>query len=196
MTATAAPRADLPRWAETLRQKYLAAEASTFVLYRNVFDNFLVGDKLHTLQSFLVEELFRDTKKNVVEVSLERGIRHLNSKTSVALAALTDLNGEDTELLPKLHRLEAQMRSEQSTAVIVPYADALLPAGDPSFMAQADRQTYLAFHRWSLDTTLTQGDNITILITESLGPSTPGCCPTPRWRPSKSRCQTWHSANA
>jgi len=177
MTVPANPRAALPKWAETLRQKYLAAEASTFVLYRNVFDNFLVGDKLHNLQSFLVEELFLDTKKNVVEVSLERGIRPLNGKTSPTLA---EIDGENTELLPKLHRLEAQMRTEQSTAVIVPYADALLPAGDPSFMAQPDRQTYLAFHRWSLDASLTQGDNITILITESLGAINPGLLSNPK----------------
>jgi ATP-dependent 26S proteasome regulatory subunit len=177
MTIPVTPRADLPKWAETLRQKYLAAEASTFVLYRNVFDNFLVSDRLHSLQSFLVDELFRDTKKNVVEVSLERGIRSLNGKTSASLA---EINGQDAELLPKLHRLEAQMRSEQSTAVIVPYADALLPAGDPSFMAQVDRQTYLVFHRWSLDASLTQGDNITILITESLGAINPGLLSNPK----------------
>ncbi|MDD5028240.1 MAG: ATP-binding protein [Rhodoferax sp.] len=177
MSAPASSRTDFPKWAETLRQKYLAAEASTFVLYRNVFDNFLVGDKLHNLQSFLVEELFRDTKKQVVEVSLERGIRSLNSKTSATLA---EINGEDTELLPKLHRLEARMRSEQSTAVIVPYADALLPAADPSFMAQTDRQTYLVFHRWSLDASLTKGDNITILITESLGAINPGLLSNPK----------------
>jgi transitional endoplasmic reticulum ATPase len=72
------------------------------------------------------------------------------------------------------------MRSEQSTAVIVPYADALLPAGDPSFMAQQDRQTYLVFHRWSLDKTLTSGDNITILITESLGAINPGLLSNPK----------------
>ncbi|BCO29806.1 ATP-dependent zinc metalloprotease FtsH [Rhodoferax lithotrophicus] len=177
MSVPATPRADLPKWAETLRQKYLAAEASTFVLYRNVFDNFLVGGKLHNLQSFLVEELFRDTKKSVVEVSLERGIRSLNGKTSAALA---ELNGDAPDLLSQLHRLEAQMRSEQSTAVIVPYADALLPAGDPSFMAQTDRQTYLVFHRWSLDASLTQGDNITILITESLGAINPGLLSNPK----------------
>nr|WP_319564604.1 ATP-binding protein [uncultured Rhodoferax sp.] len=177
MSVPATPRADLPKWAETLRQKYLAAEASTFVLYRNVFDNFLVADKLHNLQSFLLEELFRDTKKSVVEVSLERGIRSLNGKTSAALA---ELNGDAPDLLSQLHRLEAQMRSEQSTAVIVPYADALLPAGDPSFMAQTDRQTYLVFHRWSLDASLTQGDNITILITESLGAINPGLLSNPK----------------
>jgi len=180
MSAPATLRADLPRWAETLRQKYLAAEASTFVLYRNVFDNFLVGDKLHNLQSFLVEELFRDTKKNVVEVSLERGVRQLNGKTGTALGQLADADVDGTDMLPKLHLLEARMRNAQSTAVIVPYADALLPAGDPSFMAQSDRQTYLAFHRWSLDTSLTQGDNITILITESLGAINPGLLSNPK----------------
>ncbi|MBK9345887.1 MAG: ATP-binding protein [Burkholderiales bacterium] len=179
MTAPTTTRNPLPRWAETLRQKYLAGEASTFVLYRNVFDNFLVGDTLHNLQSFLVAELFKDTKKHICEVSLERGIRVLNGKTDSALAA-SATSDADTPLLQALHTLEAQMRSEQSTAVIVPYADALLPAGDPSFMAQQDRQTYLAFHRWSLDKTLTSGDNITILITESLGAINPGLLSNPK----------------
>jgi transitional endoplasmic reticulum ATPase len=179
MTATSATRNVLPRWAETLRQKYLAGEASTFVLYRNVFDNFLVGDTLHNLQSFLVAELFKDTKKHVCEVSLERGIRVLGGKSDSTLAA-TSAGPEDAPLLQALHTLEVQMRTEQSTAVIVPYADALLPAGDPSFMAQPDRQTYLAFHRWSLDKTLTSGDNITILITESLNAINPGLLSNPK----------------
>lgn len=179
MTAPTTTRNPLPRWAETLRQKYLAGEASTFVLYRNVFDNFLLGDTLHNLQSFLVAELFKDTKKHIREVSLERGIRVLNGKTDSALAA-SATSDSDVPLLQALHTLEAQMRSEQSTAVIVPYADALLPAGDPSFMAQQDRQTYLAFHRWSLDKTLTSGDNITILITESLGAINPGLLSNPK----------------
>ena len=179
MTAATPPRAELPRWAETLRQKYLAAEASTFVLYRNVFDNFLVGDNLHNLQSFLVDELFRDTKKQVLEVSLERGIRSLSGKPVIGnLTAPAEDDG--STLLQSLHKLEARMRSEQSTAVIVPYADALLPAGDASFMAHQDRQIYLTFHRWSLDKSLTSGDNITILITESLGAINPGLLSNPK----------------
>ena len=177
----AAARQALPRWAETLRQKYLAGEASTFVLYRNVFDNFLVGDTLHNLQSFLVAELFRDTKKHVCEVSLERGIQVLAGKADAATlaAAAASADGEPS-LLQSLHALEKQMRSEQSTAVIVSYADALLPAGDPSFMAHQDRQIYLAFHRWSLDHTLTHGDNITILVAESLNAINPGLLSNPK----------------
>ena len=175
MAAPSTTRNALPRWAETLRQKYLAGEASTFVLYRNVFDNFLVGDTLHNLQSFLVAELFKDTKKHVVEVSLERGIRSLSG-----LPGLVTHGDDAPELLAALHSLETQMRTEQSTAVIVPYADALLPAGDPSFMAQQDRQIYLAFHRWSLDKSLTTGDNITILVTESLNAINPGLLSNPK----------------
>ena len=181
MTA-ATSRTKLPRWAEILRQKYLAGEASTFVLYRNVFDTVLVGEKLHTLGSFLVEELFKDTKQQVCEVSLERGIRvlsgSLEDRQQVLLHQLED--GGEPDLLAALHALEQRMRAQQSTAVIVPYADALLPAGDPSFMAQPDRQTYLVFHRWSLDPALTQGDNIVVLIAESLNAINPGLLSNPK----------------
>lgn len=176
MTAPATSRHPLPAWAESLRQKYLAGEASTFVLYRNVFDNFLVGDTLHSLQSFLVAELFKGTKKHVCEVSLERGIRPLNGAAGEGSGDAAD----GINLLLSLHALEDLMRVEHSTAVIVPYADALLPAGDPSFMAQQDRQIYLAFHRWSLDKVLTSGDNITILITESLNAINPGLLSNPK----------------
>lgn len=175
----ASARRSLPQWAETLRQKYLAGEASTFVLYRNVLDTFLAGETPHNLQSFLVTELFKDTKKYVCEVSLERGLRVLSGKP-VAEAVKVDDDSASHPLLQSLHALENRMRSEQSTAIIVPYADALLPAGDPSFMAQQDRQIYLAFHRMSLDQSLTRGNNITILITESLNAINPGLLSNPK----------------
>lgn len=183
MAATPKPeRSPLPKWAETLRQKYLAGEASTFVLYRNVFDSFLVGETLHGLQSFLVDELFRDTKKQICEVSLERGVRVLRSQEG-GIPVATNEGLVDTDgagLLAELHRLERQMLGGQSTAVIVPYADALLPAGDPSFMTYQDRQIYLAFHRWSLDKALTAGDNISVLITESLNAINPTLLSNPK----------------
>ncbi|ABM38438.1 AAA family ATPase [Polaromonas naphthalenivorans] len=175
-----ATRNPLPRWAETLRQKYLAGEASTFVLYRNVFDNFLAGETLHNLQSFLVAELLRDTKKHICEISLERGIQVLVGKAGAGMGTAEGESTDGSTLLQSLHALEKQMRAEQSTAVIVPYADALLPAGEPSFMAHQDRQVYLAFHRWSLDQTLTRGDNITILIAESLNAINPGLLSNPK----------------
>ncbi len=185
MTPSSTPTTEvrpLPKWAETLRQKYLAGEASTFVLYRNVFDSFLVAGKLHSLQSFLVEELFRDTKKRVCEISLERGIRALRDQADGLGATAESVPGgaDGTQLLPEIHRLERQMLGGVSTAVIVPYADALLPAGDASFMSYQDRQIYLAFHRWSLDQALTKGDNIVVLITESLNAINPSLLSNPK----------------
>ena len=176
------PLRQLPKWAETLRQKYLAGEASTFVLYRNVFDSFLVGETLHSLQSFLVEELFRNTKKQVCEVSLERGLRVLRSEEGGYPASAAETSGvaDVAQLLSELHRLERQMLGGVSTALVVPYADALVPAGDVSFMSSQDRQIYLAFHRWSLDKELTKGDNITLLIAESLNAINPNLLSNPK----------------
>ena len=174
-------RNPLPKWAEVLRQKYLAGEASTFVLYRNVFDSFLTGERLLDLPEFLVEDLFKDTKKTIYEVSVERGVRTIGGSADSESAAHSEAgSGEMATLLPSLHLLERQMRSQPSTAVIVPYADALLPAGDPSFMAYQDRQIYLAFHRWSLDKSLTRGDNIIVLIAESLNAINPGLLSNPK----------------
>lgn len=177
------PRPPLPRWAEVLRQRYLAGEASTFVLYRNVFDRCLLGDTLLSLGDFLLEALFRDTKQQVCEVSLERGLRLLSGRSEEAMRALGLDRPEDERpgLLATLHALEQRMREPaSSTAVIVPYADALLPAGDPAFMAHADRQLHLVFHRWSLDDVLTRGDNIVVLITESLNALNPSLLSNPK----------------
>ncbi len=179
MTLPQQATGNLPAWAEALREKYLAGEASTFVLYRNVFDNILVGNRLHDLQSFLVEELFKESKKTICEVSLERGVRPLRGKGKQS--EVDDTSGNNPDIfLRSLQVLEQQMRSEQSTALIVPYADALLPAGDQGFMSYQDRQVYLTFHRWSLDKALTSGDNITVLITESLNAINPGLLSNPK----------------
>jgi hypothetical protein len=50
MQQVAPSKASLPAWAQLVREKYLAGEASTFVLYRNVFDIFLVGSELLDLK--------------------------------------------------------------------------------------------------------------------------------------------------
>lgn len=182
------PATRLPAWAETLRQKYLAGEASTFVLYRNVFDSFLHEGELRDLQGFLVDALLKETKKTIVSVSLERGVRvERGVSARVAAASVDRADGaEDARgdpagrMLDALHVLEQHMREQASTAIVVPYADALLPAGDPAFMAHADRQVFLTFHRWSLDKKLTGADNITILISESLNAVNAGLLTNPK----------------
>ena len=153
-------KAQLPRWAELVREKYLAGEASTFVLFRNVFDIFLVNGQFVDLKAFLIGVLVEETKGTVVEVSGEFGVQCLKGKVAL------DPGGD---LLAQLHSLEQHLRSSHGTAVIVPYADTLMPGEDASFVSAEDRKVGTLFHRWSLDRQLNATDNITFIIVETLG---------------------------
>ena len=153
-------KAPLPRWADLVREKYLAGEASTFVLFRNVFDIFLVNGQFVDLKAFLIGVLVEETKGTVVEVSGEFGVQCLKGKVAL------DPGGD---LLAQLHSLEQHLRSSHGTAVIVPYADTLMPGEDASFVSAEDRKVGTLFHRWSLDRQLNATDNITFIIVETLG---------------------------
>ncbi len=150
----------LPRWASQVREKYLAGEASTFVLFRNVFDIFLVGGKFIDLQAFLTGVLVDQTKNTIVEVSAEFGVQCVKGKVEL------DQSGD---LLQQLHSLERHLRASHGTAVIVPYADSLMPSEDAAFVSAEDRKLGTLFHRWSLDRKLAASDNITFIIVETLG---------------------------
>ncbi len=70
----------------------------------------------------------------------------------------------------------AGFRSSQSmkkvrltkTAVIIEYAEAVAPAGDPNFQSEGDRAAIVTLHRWSFLPEIERGDNIVILIAENL----------------------------
>jgi transitional endoplasmic reticulum ATPase len=114
MNQSANTKATVPAWAQLVREKYLAGEASTFVLYRNVFDIFLVGNELLDLKAFLTGVFVAETKSTVVEVSSEFGVQCLKGKLEI------DQTGD---MLAQLHSLERHLRVSHGTAVFVPYAD-------------------------------------------------------------------------
>lgn len=159
MSAPAAAVA-LPGWAATVREKYLAGEASTFVLYRNVFDIFRVGGSFVDLKTFLTGAFLAGTKPTVVEVSAEFGVQVVKGDVVLDRAGT---------MLQQLHSLERHLRTTPGTAIVVPYADALMPGEDASFVSAEDRQVGTLFHRWSLDRTLNASDNITLIVVEALG---------------------------
>ncbi|WP_374565180.1 ATP-binding protein [Ideonella sp.] len=160
-TGTAAPiKAELPAWARELREKYLAGEASTFVLYRNVFDSFLIGGQFVDLKAFLTGPFVQETKPTVVEVSAEFGVQ--------CLKGLVELD-QAGDLMAQLHSLERHLRHSHGTAIYVPYADALMPGEDAGFVSSEDRKVGNLFHRWSLDRQLNSSDNITFIVVETLG---------------------------
>jgi transitional endoplasmic reticulum ATPase len=165
------PDTSLPAWAQSVREKYLAGEASTFVLYRNVFDIFLVGQGFVDLKAFLTGVFVEDTKRTVVEVSAEFGVQCLRGQVEL---------DEGGDLLAQLHSLERHLRTSHGTAVFVPYAETLMPGEDAGFVSAEDRKIGTLFHRWSLDRTLTATDNITFIVVESLGGLNQGLLSNPK----------------
>jgi hypothetical protein len=119
-------RPALPAWAETLRQKYLAGEASVFVLYRNVFDRYQVGERYYTLLPFLSEVLLKDNKQHIFELSIDRGVRVIQGGSAEEKAELyRHLEGKG--LTGIFESLERQMREQRSSALLIPYAGTSSP---------------------------------------------------------------------
>lgn len=172
-------RHELPAWAETVRQKYLAGEASVFVLYGNVFDRTLINDKPYALVDFLSEILLKDNKQRVFEVSIDRGVRALH-QASLAEKEEIYRQLEGRGLAGIFESLERRMREQPSNAVILPYAGTLLPAAELHLLSLEERGAFTTLHRWSLDDDLSAKDNVIILITESLAEINSGLLANPR----------------
>ena len=81
---------ELPVWAEQVRQKYLAGEASVFVLYGNVFDRYLVDGTAYAMTEFLADVLLKDNKTRIMEVSLGRGVRFLQDASTATNASMAE----------------------------------------------------------------------------------------------------------
>lgn len=172
-------RAVLPMWAETVRQKYLAGEASVFILHGNVFDRTLVSGKSYSLVSFLADVLLMEKKQRIFELSLDRGLKVLHGGSPEEKNELyRHLEGKG--LAGIFESLERRMRDNASNALIIPYAGTLLPAAEPQFLSLEERSAFIALHRWSLDEELSANDNVIILITESLAEVNPALPANPR----------------
>ncbi|MEO6277598.1 AAA family ATPase [Roseateles sp.] len=164
----------MPAWATTIREKYLAGEAATFVLYRNVFDVFLVDGELRDLKDFLTNKFAPDSKPTVIEISPEFGAHVLKKGSNdIDLSAGGDL-------LPKLHLLESSLRTTKGIMLYVPYADTLMPGDDAGYVSAEDRKVATVFHRWSLDRQMNGMDNITFIVVESLGSLNQGLLNNPK----------------
>jgi len=135
----------LPVWAETVRERYLAGEASVFVLYRNVFDRYLVDGNALSMIDFLSGVLLKGNKERLFEISIDRGLRVLSGVTPDDKAALY-AHLEARGMPGILDAVERRLREHRSSGVLMPYAGTLIPAGDPSPTAHREAETAKA-HR-------------------------------------------------
>ena len=175
---------DRPKWANLLRDKYLAGEASIFVVHGNVFDHVLSSGVPVSLRDYLAQSLFGPTKSVVAEIGWSQGVRVVGGKSTTVPASTPVISVSAAELSAggvgdALLQLE-QIFRKQSAALIIPYAGTLLPAGDPSFLSNDERAVYTTLHRWSLDSALSSSDCVVVLLAESLSEINPGLLSSPR----------------
>jgi transitional endoplasmic reticulum ATPase len=182
-----------PEWFNELKESYTAGERSAFILHLNTADYAVPGI---TLVTFLVQVLAKNREivafynrsggitfpnkgmerlgKEVMGLE-DKGSQGNSGRKDNMLAALGVASGDQGEgELPKapaaaLPLLEKLLVSEnKSTAVIIEYADALLPASDMSFMSPDDRTSLVTLQRWGRDPKIMNSGNLLILICGNL----------------------------
>ena len=164
-------------WAEDLRKRYLRGESSMFILHGNVFDVVLNDGKMLSLTEFLTTVLLKESRENII-------VYNLSSGASFPKKAENFSNWQEIAVEPDkakvLAMLERSIRLTDKTALILEYAEAIAPAGDPSFQTDADRASIVTLHRWSFLPEIERGDNIIILIAENIAELAPKIVSNPR----------------
>lgn len=167
----------LPAWAEDLRRRYLRGEASMFVLHGNVYDVVLCNRKMMALTEFLTDVLLKDSKETIAVYNVATGVRF--TKRADGVSGLEDLllSAEKDRTFAALERL---LIGSTKTAVIMEYAEAIAPAGDPNFQGEADRAAIVTLHRWSALPEIERGDNVVLLISENMAELAPKLISNPK----------------
>jgi SpoVK/Ycf46/Vps4 family AAA+-type ATPase len=168
---------NLPAWAEDLRRRYLRGEASMFVLHGNVYDVVIHDGKMMGLTEFLTDVLLKESKETIAVYNVATGARF--SKHAKGETAIDDLllASEKDKIFTAFERL---LICSTKTAVIMEYAEAIAPAGDPNFQGEADRAAIVTLHRWSSLPEIERGDNVVLLISENLTELAPKLISNPK----------------
>lgn len=174
---------ELPAWAEQLRTRYLAGEASLFLVHGNVRDlQAWTGEdgavEWVDIRTFLVRFLER-TRDLVVTYNVSQGLGFGAKGQKSLFRSIVDaqrmLRGEErltglpssaTEVIPVIEALLTD--PTHSSAVVMDYFEMIAPNGDPSFMVHEDKANLVSLQRWSTDPAFLSTDNLAILITEHL----------------------------
>jgi transitional endoplasmic reticulum ATPase len=167
----------LPTWADDLRRRYLRGEASMFVLHGNVFDSVVHESKMLTLTEFLTEVLLRDSRQTVAMYNLATGVRFARREAGLSSVEDALVASEKPRALAALERV---LIGASKVAVILEYAEAIAPAGDPAFQADSDRGAIITLQRWSFLPEIDRGDNLVLLVSENLSELSPKIVSNPK----------------
>ena len=164
-SAGSSAKQEWPAFAEELRRRYLKGEANEFILHGNVHDLVLYDDTFASLADFLAKVVLAPTKDVILHYNLSSGVQFVKKAVEVEGLEHLLLEKNPAKILPALERL---LLTTDKAAVIVDYAEMVAPTGDPTFFSEADRQSVIALHRWSMSPLIERSDNLVLLVTENL----------------------------
>ncbi|MBN2798229.1 MAG: ATP-binding protein [Deltaproteobacteria bacterium] len=184
----------LPHWATALRDRYLAGEASLFLVHGNVRDVFPWEEDGATqwvgMRGFL-EAFFGRTRDVMAYYNVSQGLqfpdrsqeqRFLRVINTARLTrgreALVSLPFTPAEAVPVVEELITN--PAQPSAVILDFFEMIAPRADVSFMSAEDRANLVSLQRWASDPAFLQTDNIVVLITEHLADVSPRVIASPQ----------------
>ena len=167
----------LPAWAEDLRRRYLRGEASMFVLHGNVYDVVLCSSRMMALTEFLTDVLLKDSKDTIAVYNVATGTRFTKHAQGAMGVDELLLATDKSRIFAAFERL---LIGATRTAVIMEYAEAIAPAGDPNFQGESDRAAIVTLHRWSALPEIERGDNVVLLISENLTELAPKLISNPK----------------
>lgn len=173
---------ELPPWTQELRDRYLAGEASLFLLHGNVRD-------LHRwenggpaewlpLRQFLERFLGR-TRDIVVCYNVSQGLlfpdRTHERRFQRAIDAVRAKRGDEpVGMLPRTPAAVIPLVEDlitdptNASGVVLDYVETIAPSGDPTFLAVEDKANLVSLQRWASDPAFLSTDNLVVLVTESL----------------------------
>jgi SpoVK/Ycf46/Vps4 family AAA+-type ATPase len=179
------PLADLPVWAQKLAQAYYTKTVSTFLLHGAVRDLQPLGpEEARTygpLKQFLTEELFGG-RNHVLYYDRSSGIRAATPESQKdftrTLSAYDTMYGTDyAKVMPRdpgraLQILENFLRMRlsegQSLALIIDFAETLVPGGEMGGLSAEDRFSLATLVKWASDPQFLAGDLSIVLLVENL----------------------------
>jgi SpoVK/Ycf46/Vps4 family AAA+-type ATPase len=183
--------AGLPGWAQRLARKYYTRTVSTFLLYGAVRDLQPLtteegGRDYGPLRTFLSEELFGG-RDHVLFYDRSSGVRSASPDTQKDIARVMTsydaMYGTDyAKSLPRdparaLQILENYLRMRlsdgKSLALIIDFAETLVPGGEMSHLSAEDRFVLATLEKWSHDPQFLAGDVSVVLLAENLADMSP-----------------------
>ncbi len=174
-----------PKWSQEFARKYLSRTINQFLLHGNVHDMVALknedGYDFQRLKTFLSDEFF-GARDFVIFYDRSSGIYFRDQETQAdfnrAISGRDSLMGtEYAQKMPKdpvrvfaLLEQYFRLRLEQkkSIALIIDYAETIVPMSDASSSGNEDRTSAVFLSRWAHDPLFLAADFTTVLITENL----------------------------